>query len=205
MPESFRIKNYDKLKRVTNNTEVLWKNARGIAPDSVADKMDAAMLKWITELTNALEIWLQKGIDLTDGELILARTNIGSLTECWLKFFYCAFYEDYLTNPKLSKGKIVEPNKMSFEDLKTFSIGILWDDDQDDYYKWVDKIQHQRNSIHAFNYRDIGTALEFLEDVDILYEFVDLIEMRLPPLEDCIDAYPAGYQFKSSDDSGLLF
>lgn len=196
---------YEELKRITNNTEILWKNARGIAPDSVADKMEAAMLHWITELTNALEIWIKKGTTLTDGELILARTNIGALTECWLKFFYCVFYEDYLKNPHKKKGKIVQPNRMSFEDLKNFSIGILWDDNNDEKYLWVDKVQHQRNSIHAFNYKNIGTPAEFMDDIEKFCEFVESIDMRLPPLEEYMDCFPAGYMPKKRNSSESIF
>ena len=167
---------YEELKQITHHTEVVWKNSRGIAPDSVADKLDEAMLNWITQLTEALSIWIDKDINLTEGELILARTNLGALTECWLKFFYCVYYEDYLKNPKLDrKNQIIEPNKMSFEALKQFSIGILWDSNNDPKYKWVDKVQHQRNAIHAFNYRNIGTPREFLDDIEYLYEFVDLL------------------------------
>ena len=181
---------YEKLKQITHHTEVVWKNSRGIAPDSVADKLDEAMLNWITQLTEALSIWIDKDINLTEGELILARTNLGALTECWLKFFYCVYYEDYLKNPKLDrKNQIIEPNKMSFEVLKQFSIGILWDSNNDPKYKWVDKVQHQRNAIHAFNYRNIGTPREFLDDIEYLYEFVDLLILRLPPLEDCMEYY----------------
>ena len=178
------MRKFEELKKITNDTEVLWKKSRGFAPDSVADKMDAAMLHWITELTNALEIWIQKGQSLTDGELILARTNLGAITESWLKFFYCVYYEDYLKNPLKKKGTVVEPDKMSFEDLKNFGVGIMWDDNKDMRYLWVDKIQHQRNSIHAFNYRDIGTPNEFLDDVNKLFEFVKQIETQLPPIED---------------------
>ena len=96
---------YEELKQITHHTEVVWKNSRGIAPDSVADKLDEAMLNWITQLTEALSIWIDKDINLTEGELILARTNLGALTECWLKFFYCVYYEDYLKNPKLDRKK----------------------------------------------------------------------------------------------------
>ena len=181
---------YEKLKQITHHTEVVWKKSRGIAPDSVANKLDEAMLNWTTQLTEALSIWIDKDINLTEVELILSRTNLGALTECWLKFFYCVYYEDYLKNPKLDrKNQIIEPNKMSFEALKQFSIGILWDSNNDPKYKWVDKVQYQRNAIHAFNYRNIGTPREFLDDIEYLYEFVDLLILRLPPIEDCMEYY----------------
>ena len=171
----------------------MWKESRGVAPDSVADKMDDAMLSWMSELTDTLKIWIDKGIFMTDGELILARTNMGALVESWLKFFYCVFYEDYIKNPKTVKGKMVEPNNMKFEDLKNFSNGILWDDNKSAMYIWVDKIQHYRNAVHAFNYRDIGTAVEFMSDMDEFYKYVGHILNHIPPLEDFVPYYPAGY------------
>lgn len=188
-----RRSDYDILRIQTSNTAIMWKESRGISPDSVADKMDDAMLSWMSELTDTLKIWIDKGISMTDGELILARTNMGALVESWLKFFYCVFYEDYIKNPKTVKGKMVEPNNMKFEDLKNFSNGILWDDNKSAMYIWVDKIQHYRNAVHAFNYRDIGTPVEFMSDMDEFYKYVDHILNHIPSLEDFVPYYPAGY------------
>lgn len=188
-----RRSDYDILRIQTSNTAIMWKESRGIAPDSVADKMDDAMLSWMSELTDTLKIWIDKGISMTDGELILARTNMGALVESWLKFFYCVFYEDYIKDPKTVKGKMVEPNNMKFEDLKNFSNGILWDDNKSAMYIWVDKIQHYRNAVHAFNYRDIGTPVEFMSDMDEFYKYVDHILNHIPSLEDFVPYYPAGY------------
>lgn len=188
-----RRSDYEILKIQTSNTALMWKASRGIAPDSVADKMDDAMLPWMSELTDTLKIWIDKGILMTDGELILARTNMGALVESWLKFFYCVFYEDYVKNPQMAKGKMIEPNNMKFDALKTFSTGILWDDTSSPMYMWVDKIQHYRNAVHAFNYRDIGTAIEFMSDLDEFYKFVEHILNRIPPIEDYVSYYPEGY------------
>lgn len=188
-----RRSGFDILRIQTSNTALLWKEARGIAPDSVADKMDEAMLSWMVDLTDTLKIWIDKGLSMTDGELILARTNMGALVESWLKFFYCAFYEDYLNNPLMKQNKMIEPNKMKFEDLKNFSIGILFENNQDPLYLWVDKIQHYRNAVHAFNYRDIGTPADFISDIDEYYKYVDTILNRIPPVEDYVECYLAGY------------
>ena len=57
----------------------------------------------------------------------------------------------------------------------------------------MDSIQKKRNAIHSFTYKDIGTPLDFLLDVDYLCEFVDMILNHLPPVEDYIECYPAGY------------
>lgn len=85
------------------------------------------MLPWIIELTECLRIWVDKDIMMTDGELILAKTNLGSLIESWLKFFLCVYYEDYLKNPIKNKGKIVEANKIKFDGLKHYCSKILWE------------------------------------------------------------------------------
>ena len=44
-----RRSDYEILKIQTSNTALMWKASRGIAPDSVADKMDDAMLPWMSE------------------------------------------------------------------------------------------------------------------------------------------------------------
>ncbi len=80
--------NYDVLVTLTNNAALLQKEARGIAPNSVADKLDNAMLEWQSELTITLKIWIDKGLTMSTGELILARANLGAVVESWLKFFY---------------------------------------------------------------------------------------------------------------------
>ena len=185
---------YEVLKIQTMNMALIWKDIHGIATEATAQKLDIAMLDWMSSLTDALQIWINKGCFMTDGELILARTNLGALVESWLKLFYCVFYEDYLRNPQTDrKGVMVEPETMSFEILKNFSLGKLWDDRQDKEYLWVDKVQHYRNAIHAFNYRDIGTAIEFINDMDIFYDYVEMILKKIPSVEDYLEYYPIGY------------
>lgn len=55
---------------------------------------------------------INKGKDLKDGELILARTNMGAIVESWLKFFYCVYYEEYqLNHIKNEHNRMIQPNK----------------------------------------------------------------------------------------------
>ena len=185
---------FEKLKRLTKNIAVLWQDVQGIASVKVAKKLENAKLNWTVELTECLHIWLEKGVSMSDGELILARTNLGTLVESWLKFFYCVHYDDYLKNHLKHKNKIIEPNKMTLENLKKFSIGPLFNDTSDNIYLWIDKIQKQRNTIHAFNFNNIGTSQEFIDDVDCLFDFVEKIWFQLPDIEGTLDAFPAGYE-----------
>ena len=185
---------YEVLRIQTMNTALIWKDIHGIATEATAQKLDIAMLDWMSSLTDALQIWIDKGYCMTEGELILARTNLGALVESWLKLFYCVFYEDYLRNPHTDrKGVMVEPETMSFETLKSFSVGKLWDDRQDAEYLWVDKVQRYRNAIHSFKWREIGTPAEFIDDISTFCVFVDNITNHFPPIEDYIDIFPAGY------------
>lgn len=72
-------KQYEVLVILTNNAALIWKEVRGTAPDSAADKLDDVMLEWQSELTKTLKIWIDKGLSMTTGELILARANLGAI------------------------------------------------------------------------------------------------------------------------------
>ena len=82
-----RRSSFDILTIQTYNTALIWKDVHGIAPDNAAKKLDIAMLDWQSELTKTLKIWVDKGLDMTVGELILARANLGAVVESWLRFF----------------------------------------------------------------------------------------------------------------------
>lgn len=185
--------------RDTNNIILLWKEAaqENIPPSSAAQKIDDAMLEWMGELTKTLRLWTDKGSKMTSGELILARANLGAIVESWLKFFYCAYNEDYQKNPKTKtvKSKVVtiEPNDLRFDQLKQYSRGILYQLN-DAWETWIDSVQIKRNAIHSFNYREIGTSEDYYNDVEKLYDFIQLIDDRLPPVEDYIQTYPVGYK-----------
>lgn len=88
---------------------------------------------------------------------------------------------------------MIDPKDMSFEQLKDFSVGKLWDDKQSDMYTFVDSVQHKRNAIHAFNKRSIGTASDYLDDIDRLCDFVNGVIYQLPSIEDYIDEAKAEY------------
>lgn len=189
---------FSKLVQQTNNITLIWKDIYGIAPKDTAAKLNKAMLEWQLELTKTLELWIDKGLNMTVGELILARANLGAVVESWLKFFYCVYYEDYCKIPiKDRKGKIVEPEKMKFETLKKFSCEKLWGDEHSKEYLWVDSVQNKRNAIHSFQNRKIGSNQDLLDDIDLLYDFVDNIITHLPDIESCVEYLPHGYIISS--------
>lgn len=176
---------YNRILQETNYQVKIWRRSKGIAPKEVIEKLDKAMLNWLIELTETLKIWLDRKETISDGELILARANLGAVVEGWLKFFYSVYYVDFCKNPlKNKRDKQIEPEKMSFEDLKQFSTGILWENRNSDYYKWVTSIQEKRNAIHSFNFREIGDFNLFILDLEKLEDFIYYISNRMPPLED---------------------
>lgn len=167
------------IKEKSYNTFTFWESSIGWAPESVVNKLSAARLDWLRDLTDCLDIWIEKGYFLTEGELLLAWANLGTLVEGWLKLFYCVYYEDYLRNPRMYKGKLIEPNDMRFEGLKQFSRGILWEQGSE-WDDWVGSIQQRRNAIHAFNDKDIATPQEFLNSIDKFSVFIEIIDSRFP-------------------------
>lgn len=168
-----------KIKEKSDQILTFWSCPFGWAPDSAANKLSEARLDWMNDLTNCLDIWQEKSIFLNNGELLLAWANLGALVEGWLKLFYCVYYEDYLINPKLRNGDILEPNDMRFEGLKQFSRGILWDKNSE-WDIWVELVQHRRNAIHAFNHKEIGTPFDLIASIDKFNDFIDVINNRLP-------------------------
>lgn len=159
-------------------------------------RVGEAMFEWMDALTHSLRLWTDKGERMTSGELILARVNIGSLVESWLKLFYCVYYDDYVNSRRFNgEDNYKEPNNLSFEELKNFSREILYNSN-DEWDNWISSIQHKRNAIHSFNYRDIGTADDFYDDIERFYDFICLIISRLPPIEDYIQKF-----IKTTEDS----
>ncbi len=172
----------NKIINLSNDTLKFWQDLRGWAPESVANLLEVARLDWLIDLTYCLKIWIDKGGPLTQGELLLARANLGALVEGWLKLFYCVYYEDYIRDEdaiRNKQGKLVEPNKIKFEQLKNFSRGRLWEKDNS-WFNWVGDIQNKRNAIHAFNHRDIGNEEDLLIDIRLYYNFILMIDNRLP-------------------------
>ena len=72
-----RRNKYDVLVILTNNAALIWKEARGIAPDSAADKLDDAMLEWQSELTITSKIWIDKGLAM----VMCVRADLGNRVE----------------------------------------------------------------------------------------------------------------------------
>jgi hypothetical protein len=72
-----------------------WRAAHGWAPIEAAGLLSKARLDWQVSLSSSLRNWLRDApAALSDGDLILAWTNLGALIEGTLKLFLSVYYRD---------------------------------------------------------------------------------------------------------------
>jgi hypothetical protein len=157
-----------------------WSDAVGWAPIDAAHLLSKSRLDWQVSLSKCLNLWLEKcNADEEDGRLILAWTNLGSLTEGSLKLFLSVWYRDYRNDVDAikRKGQPREPDYLTLEPMRQFFKKKIWDNSWD---KWIEYIQHRRNAIHAFKDRDLGTFDGFYSDVRIYLRLLRYINYRLP-------------------------
>jgi len=156
-----------------------WKSAQGWAPVKAAGLLNKSMLEWQSSLADCLQIWNHP---LSDGELILAWANIGSLVEGQLKLFLSIYYEDYIVDVNAIKsehGDLIDPDVLFLEKLRVIFKKNIWKPSEP-WDDWISKIQQRRNAIHAYKFREIGTTEELHRNLMRLLEFVRMINSRLP-------------------------
>ncbi|MDO5432954.1 hypothetical protein [Eubacterium sp.] len=179
---------YDIIKQNTHKILGDWKEYCLLAPTKTQEIISKARLDWVIELTDCLGIWLEKGKTMNEGELILANANLGSVVESWLKFFYCIYYDDYEKDTRHvtdKANKLLPPNRLKFDRLRLLSSEIIFAEENDKCWNnWIHEVQLKRNAIHSFNDRELGDYEDFANNVDKLYEFINIIDERLPPIED---------------------
>ncbi len=159
-----------------------WGNSHGWVPDEAAILMSKSRLDRQVSLSKCLVLWLSvEHSEKGDGHLILAWANLGSLIEGTLKLFLVAYYKDYKKDIeafKDNKGKLIDPDGLALEKLRTFfKKKNLWSSDWNDY---TNKVQQYRNAIHAFKDRDIGTFQEYEESLNKYLEMIRKFNLNLP-------------------------
>jgi len=169
----------ERIESLTSGIMKFWKEVKGWAPDEAAELLKGSMLEWQTSLAGSLKRWSECE---TEGDLILAWTNLGSLAEGALKVVLCAYLKDYYADSKKmiqasakKKKKTVEeieklkkeiksPDGLMIEHLKLFFAHNKWGKDSQ-HHKYIEDLQHRRNAIHAFQKKDIGTFEDFKRGV----------------------------------------
>lgn len=172
----------DEIVRITRETMQTWKAmARGWAPDSAADIIDNAMLDQQVSLAHCLRIWDKAQ---SDGELILAWANLGALVEGQLKLFLTVYIEDMMQAANSPK----RVSSMRLQGLRDFYRVNIWDRKLGlDWDAYVEKVQNRRNTIHAYEQKDIGSWSEWRECVIAHLQFIKSLTSLLPDLPPRLD------------------
>ncbi len=160
-----------------------WSHSYGWAPNRAADLMSASRLDRQVSLSRTLKLWIGNiNHELTDGELILAWANLGTLIEGTLKLFCSIYYEDYRKDIRAVKdkktGDIIDPDTISLEQLKVIchnSAGF-----EKKWFDFIDLVQRRRNAIHAYQDKDIGDTKEFYKCLEKYPYFIERIQCRIP-------------------------
>jgi hypothetical protein len=170
--------------RLVSEMMTFWKEAHGWAPVEAAALLNKSMLEWQKSLAGCLPKWTGP---LSDGELILAWTNVGALVEGQLKLFLSVFYEDYAKNLdaaiKDKNGRLKDLDGLSLEPLRVFFDKHIWQPNEK-WDEWISLVQHRRNAIHAFKAKTLGDSVELHQTLQTLLLFVRWINSCLPYPDD---------------------
>ncbi|MBU0992169.1 MAG: hypothetical protein KJ737_06710 [Proteobacteria bacterium] len=156
-----------------------WKSSHGWASIEVAGLLSASMLEWQASLSSSLHRWL---FSTSDGDLILAWTNLGALVEGQLKLFLSIYYDDYredIDAIKDKRGRLKDPDHLTLEPLRQFFVKRIWTVGRN-WNPYVERLQKCRNSIHAFSSRDIGTFSSWKEELRTHLSFIRDINSQVP-------------------------
>ena len=163
----------DRIESLNGKLAQFWKAAHGWAPIEAAGLLSKARLDWQVSLSSSLRNWLRDPpATLSDGDLILAWTNLGALIEGTLKLFLSVYYNDLQADVENLKAAGAfdhkaqaskSPDGLTLEPLRKYVaardlIGASGD-------ALVKLVQERRNAIHAFKDRPIGDGAELSDSV----------------------------------------
>ena len=158
----------DKICKLNEGIQKFWSNCKGWAPAEAAELLGEVRLDWQSDLSRCLRLWISKdNSEVSNGNLILAWTNLGSLIEGSLKLLLSVYLKDYLADLQGAKdagsltkgGTPKSPEVLRLQQLKIFfrKKGFLGEGGD----ALVDLVQARRNTVHAFKSTEIGTQSEF--------------------------------------------
>ncbi len=180
LPDPHDMSLEDVISRLTKlNAELAkyWSSAEGWAPLSVTEILSKSRLDWQVSLTETLLLWLpdKSKKDLTDGEKILAWTNLGCLIEGTLKLFLSIYNEDYLKSRK-KDGKGAASLTLGGLEYFIKEHEIL----DSEKMEYILHVRSMRNTVHAFNDCDLFTHEEYDASVRQYLNFLRYVNFRLP-------------------------
>jgi hypothetical protein len=157
-----------------------WASADDWSPNEPAGAL-RSRLDWQVSLSETLRMWFPgEKSELTDGQLILAWANLGSLIEGTMRLFLAVSYADPtqdIGSFRERSVRLTDPD-LNLERLRSYFLTHeLWASEWDVY---VQKVQARRNAIHAFHARDLGNAREFEHAVRGYLKLVREVNCELP-------------------------
>ena len=166
-----------KIATLTKSMMDFWEGS-GWAQGAAARLLDKSMLRWQTSLAESLSRWVNA---TSDGDLILAWSNLGALVEGQLKLFLCVYYHDYEKDiaGMRRRGQKIDPDLSQLEELRQFFIRRIWDAGTN-WNPYVELVQQRRNAVHAFQRRDIGNFQEWTDALRLHLSFVRDVGGGLP-------------------------
>lgn len=182
---------HDTCRRIANLTKFMmefWCDG-GWAPPEAAQLLRKSTLKLQASLADCLERWVDSE---SDGELVLAWTHLGALVEGQMKLFLSVYLHDYVNDPNAIKAKnaILHPDGFTLNILREFFVKSIWQNKlpsitPQDWNPYVSLIQSRRNTIHAYQYKDIGSFDEWRNMLPVHLTFVRHICDQLPYPDEC--------------------
>ncbi|MDD2391665.1 MAG: hypothetical protein PHU94_01845 [Bacilli bacterium] len=204
-------KTIDEIIALIEDMCFFWKNSQGWAPKEVSEEFDNLEMDRFSDFTKNLHKFKKE--ELSEGELVLVYTIIGSILEGVMIIFYTMWLESYNTDikdeeyrqiSKLDEGETYDykyrkwerkennykkPSELGLELLKVFSVERLFSNNDDRsikfWKKYITIIQENRNSIHVMKKRRIDNSETLNEKLELLVELIKLVDSKL--------IYPDGY------------
>tara|TARA_R110001606_G_scaffold10898_4_gene47068 strand:+ start:1391 stop:2011 length:621 start_codon:yes stop_codon:yes gene_type:complete len=165
-----------------------WSDSAGWAPHDAAQMLAQSRLDRLASMAETLKRWVEIPLEeISDGDLIMAWTNLGSLVEGTLKLFLCVYLRDFKADDENTKrtqayhGKknlLLDPDGLRMHVLiDYFEKAEILPADELDLAK---RIQSKRNTIHVFKDLDIGSGRDFEAAVKEFRQMLLSINSRLP-------------------------
>lgn len=176
---------YD-IIRINRHIRDFWANG-GWAPEKSAAILSRSRLDWQVSLSNSLKRWLATpSPEESDGCLILAWANLGSLVEGTLKWFLCVYQADYARQPIAARrgrraGTPLDPDEPALGELLEYYSTCVWTERQSDHWRpGLETIRQRRNAVHAYQHRELGKWRDFWESVAAYRAFLLETERSVP-------------------------
>ena len=181
-----------RIEKLNAGLAKFWGNAHGWAPIEAAELLSKSRLDWQVSLSTTLRIWIKKPPTiLTNGELILAWVNLGSLIEGSLKLFLSVYYKDYMgdiSNLKAAgvydhkKASAIDPDGVGLDKLKKFfeKANLL----NTNQLSLISLVQNRRNAVHAFQNKQIGDDAELTRAIRNYHILLSELNSQMPYPDD---------------------